>query len=249
MSFEVIPAIDLRGGKCVRLFQGDYERETVYGEDPAAMALHWQQLGAKRLHVIDLDGARSGKQANAAAVREIVKAVSIPIQLGGGVRDLDVVSHWLNHDVDRVFLGTVAVTNHDLVRVACKRFAGHIGAAADARDGLIAVRGWEESSPEAVADFSRRLLLSGASALSYTNIALDGTLLGPDFEGMTRLLDEFGETEAQILLSGGVASLEDIVAASKVPGLGGIIVGRALYEGTVDLAAALSAVEVAIKGV
>ncbi len=243
MGFEVIPAIDLRGGKCVRLFQGDYDRETVYGEDPTAMALHWQALGAKRLHVVDLDGARSGRQANATAVRAIVNAVSIPVQLGGGIRDLDVVSHWLSHDVDRVFLGTVAVTNHDLVRVACRRFAGHIGAGADARDGQIAVRGWEESTGETVVDFARRLLSAGASALSYTNIALDGTLLGPDIEGMTSLLGEIGQTEAQIILSGGVASLEDIVAASKVPGLGGVIVGRALYEGTVDLKAALAAIE------
>lgn len=243
MSFEVIPAIDLRGGKCVRLFQGDYDQETIYGEDPAAMALHWQQLGAKRLHVVDLDGARSGKQANAAAVRAIVSAVSIPVQLGGGVRDLDVVSHWLSHGVDRVFLGTVAVTNHDLARAACRRFPGHIGAGADARDGQIAVRGWEESSGETLVDFSKRLLSAGATALSYTNIALDGTLLGPDIDGMTRLLGEIGETQAQIILSGGVSSVEDVVAASKVSGLGGVIVGRALYEGTVDLTAALAAIE------
>jgi phosphoribosylformimino-5-aminoimidazole carboxamide ribotide isomerase len=243
VGFEVIPAIDLRGGKCVRLFQGDYAQETIYGEDPVAMALHWQQLGAKRLHVVDLDGARSGRQANAAAVRAIVGAVSIPIQLGGGVRDLDVVSHWLSHGVDRVFLGTVAVTNHDLVRAACRRFPGRIGAGADARDGQIAVRGWEESSGETLVDFSKRLLSAGAAALSYTNIALDGTLLGPDIDGITRLLGEIGETEAQIILSGGVSSVEDIVASSKVAGLGGVIVGRALYEGTVDLTAALAAIE------
>jgi len=243
VSFQIIPAIDLRGGKCVRLFQGDYARETVYGEDPVEMALHWQELGAKRLHVVDLDGARTGAQANAAAVRSIVKAVSIPVQLGGGVRDLDVVSHWLNYGVDRVFLGTVAVINHDLARVACRRFAGHIGAGADARDGKIAVRGWEESSGETVVDFATRLLKAGASALSYTNIAYDGTLLGPDIEGMTQLLQEVGPTEAQILLSGGVASVEDVVAASKIPGLGGVIVGRALYEGTVDLTSALTALE------
>jgi phosphoribosylformimino-5-aminoimidazole carboxamide ribotide isomerase len=243
VSFEVIPAIDLRGGKCVRLFQGDYDRETVYGEDPAAMALHWQKLGAKRLHVVDLDGARTGRQANAGAVRAIVNAVSIPVQLGGGVRDLDVVSHWLGHGVDRVFLGTVAVTDHDLARAACKRFAGHVAAGADARDGMIAVRGWEEGSGETVAEFASRLLMDGACALSYTNIARDGTLEGPDIDGMTRLLDEIGPTQAQIILSGGVASVADIVDASRVPGLGGVIVGRALYEGTVDLAAALSAIE------
>jgi phosphoribosylformimino-5-aminoimidazole carboxamide ribotide isomerase len=242
LSFEIIPAIDLRGGKCVRLFQGDYDRETIYGEDPAAMAKHWQGLGATRLHVVDLDGARSGKQANAAAVRSIVNAVSIPVQLGGGVRDLDVVSHWLNHGVERVFLGTVAVYDHDLTRAACKRFKGHVAAGADGRDGMIAVRGWEESTGETVAGFAKRLLGDGACAISYTNIALDGTLLGPDIEGMSQLLEEIGPTQAQIILSGGVASVEDIVASSKVPGLGGVIVGRALYEGTVDLAAALTAV-------
>jgi phosphoribosylformimino-5-aminoimidazole carboxamide ribotide isomerase len=243
VSFEVIPAIDLRGGKCVRLFQGDYGRETVYGEDPSAMALHWQQLGAPRLHVVDLDGARSGKQENAAAVRAIVDAVSIPVQLGGGVRDLETIGRWLDAGVDRVFLGTVAVTDPELARTACRRFSGHVAAGADARDGMIAVRGWEESSGETVAGFARRLLDDGACALSYTNIALDGTLLGPDIEGMKRLLQEIGATQAQIILSGGVSSVEDIVGASRVARLGGVIVGRALYEGTVDLAAALAAVE------
>jgi phosphoribosylformimino-5-aminoimidazole carboxamide ribotide isomerase len=207
------------------------------------MALHWQSLGATRLHVVDLDGARSGQQANAAAVRAIVKAVSIPVQLGGGVRDIDVVSHWLNSGVDRVFLGTVAVIDHDLARAACRRFKGHVAAGADARDGKIAVRGWEESSGESVVDFAKRLLADGACAISYTNIALDGTLLGPDIDGMTSLLEEIGPTEAQIILSGGVASVGDIVAASEVPGLGGVIVGRALYEGAVDLKAALAAIE------
>ncbi len=242
MSFEVIPAIDLRGGKCVRLFQGDYAKETVYGEDPVAMALHWQELGAPRLHVIDLDGARSGYQANSSAVRAIVDAVSIPVELGGGVRDLDVVSNWLNAGVERVYLGTVAVTDPDLAAAACKRFAGHVAAGADARDGRIAVRGWEVESAETVVDFARRLLKDGACAISYTNIALDGTLAGPDIAGMTDLLEAIGPTEAQIILSGGVASVLDILHAAEIAGLGGVIVGRALYEGTVDLAEALDAV-------
>lgn len=242
MAFEVIPAIDLRGGKCVRLFQGDYARETVYSEDPVAMALHWQELGATRLHVVDLDGARTGKQANATAVRAIVNAVSVPVQLGGGVRDLDMVANWRNVGVDRVFLGTVAVTDPDLARAACRRFRGHVAASADARDGRIAVRGWEESSAETLVDFAKRLLADGACAISYTNIAHDGTLAGPDIEGATTLLEAIGATEAPILLSGGIASVDDIVAASRVPGLGGVIVGRALYEGTVDLSRALSAI-------
>ena len=227
----------------MRLVQGDYNRETVYGEDPTAMALHWQQLGAPRLHVVDLDGARSGKQENAAAVRAIVDVVSIPVQLGGGVRDLETIGRWLDAGADRVFLGTVAVTDPELARTACRRYEGHVAAGADARDGMIAVRGWEESSGETVAGFARRLLDAGACALSYTNIALDGTLLGPDIDGMKGLLREIGPTQAQIILSGGVSSVEDIVGASKVPGLGGVIVGRALYEGSVELAAALAAVE------
>jgi phosphoribosylformimino-5-aminoimidazole carboxamide ribotide isomerase len=242
VRFEVIPAIDLRGGKCVRLFQGDYARETVYGEDPAAMALHWQELGAKRLHVVDLDGARSGEQANAGAVRAIVDAASIPVQLGGGIRDFDVIAKWMDAGVDRVFLGTVAVTDPALAREACRRFPGHVAAGADARDGVIAVRGWEEGSGETVIDFAKRLLDDGACALSYTNIARDGTLEGPDFEGMQALIDAIGPTEAQIILSGGVATRDDVIAASKMPGLGGVIVGRALYEGTVDLTDALAAI-------
>jgi phosphoribosylformimino-5-aminoimidazole carboxamide ribotide isomerase len=242
VSFEVIPAIDLRGGKCVRLFQGNYARETVYGEDPAAMALHWQQLGAKRLHVVDLDGARSGEQANADAVRAIVDAVSIPVQLGGGIRDLDVMSKWLDAGVDRVFLGTVAVTDPALVREACQRFPGRVAAGADARDGVIAVRGWKEGSGETVVNFAKRLLNDGACALCYTNIAHDGTLAGPDLEGMQMLLDAIGPTQAQIILSGGVATRDDVLAASRLRGLGGVIVGRALYEGTVDLADALAAI-------
>jgi phosphoribosylformimino-5-aminoimidazole carboxamide ribotide isomerase len=242
VPFEVIPAIDLRGGKCVRLFQGDYARETVYGDDPVEMALHWQELGAPRLHVVDLDGARSGYQANSGAVRAIVNAVSIPVELGGGVRDLDIVSNWLRAGVERVFLGTVAVTDHDLAAAACKRFPGHVAAGADAREGRIAVRGWEVSSAETVLDFARRLLEAGACAIAYTNIALDGTLSGPDIPGMAGLIEALGPTEAQILLSGGVASVIDILHAAEVSGLGGVIVGRALYEGTVKLDEALDAV-------
>ncbi|HLF76526.1 MAG TPA: 1-(5-phosphoribosyl)-5-[(5-phosphoribosylamino)methylideneamino]imidazole-4-carboxamide isomerase [Dehalococcoidia bacterium] len=242
MTFEVIPAIDLRGGHCVRLFQGDYARETVYDADPVAVALRWQSLGATRLHVVDLDGARSGEQANADAVRAIVGAVSIPVELGGGVRDLDTVSRWLEAGLDRVYLGTAAVTNPELVSQACARFPGRVAAGADARDGRIAVRGWEVDSGESVLDFARRTLDAGVCALSYTNVSLDGTFAGPDMEGVRRLLEDIGSTEAQIILAGGVGSLEHITAAAAVEGLDAVIVGRALYEGRVDLAEALAAV-------
>lgn len=242
MSFEVIPAIDLRGGRCVRLYQGDYGRETVYGDDPAAMALRWQAAGARRLHVVDLDGARSGEQVNAEAVRAIVEAVSIPVELGGGIRDIETIERWVTAGVDRVFLGTAAVTDPALAALACRRFPGRIAAGADARDGRIAVRGWEEASGESVEDFSRRLLADGVTALTYTNIAQDGTLDGPDTEGVARLIEAIGATEAQIILAGGVGTLDHILSAAEVPGLGGVIVGRAIYEGTVDLAAAIAAV-------
>ena len=241
MTFEVIPAIDLRGGRCVRLYQGDYDRETVYSADPAEMARHWQSLGAGRLHVVDLDGARSGEQANAAAARAILGAVSIPVQLGGGVRDLETIARWLDAGVDRVFLGTAAATDAALLREACARFPGRVAAGADARGGRIAVRGWEEDTGESVADFARRALAAGVCALSYTNISLDGTFEGPDVAGVRRLIEEVGPTAAQIILAGGVGSLEHVRAAAAVPGLGGVIVGRALYEGRVDLKEAIAA--------
>jgi phosphoribosylformimino-5-aminoimidazole carboxamide ribotide isomerase len=240
--FEVIPAIDLRGGRCVRLFQGDYDRETVYSADPVAMALRWQSMGAPRLHVVDLDGARSGEQTNAGAVRRIVTAVSIPVELGGGIRDLPTIDRWLAVGVERVFLGTAAVLDPQLAATACARFPGRVAAGADARDGRIAVRGWEQESKESVLDFSRRLLDAGACALSYTNISLDGTLVGPDVDGVAQLIQYLGPRTAQIILAGGVGSLDDVLRAAQVPGLGGVIVGRALYEGKVDLAQAIASV-------
>ena len=244
MAFEVIPAIDLRGGRCVRLLQGDYGRETVYGDDPAAMALRWQSLGARRLHVVDLDGARSGEQVNAQAVRSILAVADLPVELGGGIRDMPAIERWLEAGIDRVYLGTAAVTDPDFAAEACRRFPGRVAAGADARDGRIAVRGWAVESNETVLDFARRLLGAGACALTYTDIGADGTLNGPDIEGVARLIEELGPHAgaAQIILAGGVGTLDHIVAASRVPGLGGVIVGRALYEATVDLAQALAAV-------
>jgi phosphoribosylformimino-5-aminoimidazole carboxamide ribotide isomerase len=242
VPLEIIPAIDLRGGRCVRLYQGDYARETVYDGDPVAVALRWQSLGAQRLHVVDLDGARSGEQVNAEAVRGIVDALNIPVEIGGGVRDIDTVERWLDAGLDRVYLGTAAVTNPELVTQACVRFPGHIGAGADAKDGRIAMRGWEVDSGESVIDFARRTLAAGVCALSYTNVSLDGTLAGPDIDGLRALIDAVGPTKAQIVLAGGVGSVDDVLRAAAVPGLGGLIVGRALYEGRVDLAEVLAAV-------
>jgi phosphoribosylformimino-5-aminoimidazole carboxamide ribotide isomerase len=239
---ELIPAIDLRGGRCVRLYQGDYSRETVYGEDPAAMARHWQSLGAPRLHVVDLDGARDGAQANAAAVRAIVEAVDVPVELGGGIRDLDTVERWLRAGIERVFLGTAAVTNPDLVPEACASFPGRVAAGADARDGRIAVRGWEVDSGEGLVEFARRVIEAGVCAVSYTDVSRDGTLEGPNLDELRTLIEALPAHSAQIVLAGGIGSVDDIRRAAMVPGLGGVIVGRALYEGRVDLTEALVAV-------
>jgi len=238
----------MRGGRCVRLYQGDYHRETVYGEDPVAIARHWCDLGAKRLHVVDLDGARTGSQLNAEAVRAIVTGVSVPVELGGGVRDLETIARWLDVGIDRVFLGTAAVENPGLVAEACAKYAGRIAAAADARDGRIAVRGWEAGTGEAVADFIRRMSEAGVVAVSYTDIGLDGRLLGPDVQGIRALLAQVPRGPA-FIVGGGVGSIEHVLAVAEIEGVDGLIVGRALYDGRLDLAEALRRLEAAVRQV
>lgn len=239
MAIELIPAIDLRGGRCVRLYQGDYARETVYGDDPAAMARHWQSLGAARLHVVDLDGARDGQQANAEAVRAIIAAVAAPVELGGGVRDLATVARWLEAGVERVFLGTAAITDPDLIETACRHFPGRVAASADARDGRIAVRGWEVDSGEALVGFARRMVEAGVCALAYTDVSRDGTLEGPNLEELAALIEALPAHGAQIVLAGGIGSIDDLRRAAGVPGLDAVIIGRALYEGRIDLREAI----------
>jgi phosphoribosylformimino-5-aminoimidazole carboxamide ribotide isomerase len=240
MPFAVIPAIDLRGGQCVRLYQGDYARETVYSADPAAMARHWHSLGARRLHVVDLDGARTGEAVNADAVRAIAGAVDIPVELGGGVRDMASIGRWLDAGVERVYLGTAAITDPELVVEACEKYPGRIAAGADARNGRIAVRGWEAESDQDVLTFARRMVTAGVVAISYTNVSRDGTFAGPDVEGTRELIEALGRTETQIILAGGVGSLDDVRRAAAVEGLAGVIIGRALYEDRVDLREALA---------
>jgi phosphoribosylformimino-5-aminoimidazole carboxamide ribotide isomerase len=226
----------------VRLYQGDYARETVYADDPVAMALHWQSLGAPRLHVVDLDGARDGRQSNAAAVAAIAAAVRMPVQLGGGVRDLETIERWLDAGIDRVFMGTAAVTDPQLVETAARRYPGHVAAGADARDGRIAVRGWEVDSGESVLDFTRRVLDAGVCAVSYTDVTRDGTLDGPNLEELANVIAACGARDAQIILAGGIGDLQHIRDAVAVPGLDAVIIGRALYESRIDLAEALASV-------
>lgn len=236
---EIIPAIDLRGGKCVRLFQGDYSRETVYGDDPAAVARRWQDQGATRLHIVDLDGARSGRQANADAVRAILDAVTVPLELGGGIRGLVAIEEWLAAGLDRVYLGTAAIENPALVQEACLLYPGRVGVGADARGGRIASRGWEETSGPLVADFVRAMVDAGAAFVSYTDISRDGTLEGLNLGGVEELANILPPA-LEFIVGGGVGSLDDVKAASRLSRLDGLIIGRALYDGRVDLREALA---------
>ena len=233
-AFELIPAIDLKDGRCVRLKQGRMDEATVYGDDPVAMARRWQAAGAPRLHVVDLDGAIAGRPVNRDAVRAIVEAVEIPMQLGGGLRTLAAMEEVLAWGVDRIVLGSVAVRAPDLVAEACRRFAGRVLAGLDAKDGKVAVHGWTETTPLAVEEAARRLRDLGIGIVIYTDIARDGMLSGPDLKGAKALARQAG---VKVILSGGIRDLEDVRRAAQAfsDGVVGAITGRAIYEGTLDL--------------
>ncbi|MEM7410128.1 MAG: 1-(5-phosphoribosyl)-5-[(5-phosphoribosylamino)methylideneamino]imidazole-4-carboxamide isomerase [Myxococcota bacterium] len=242
-GFEVIPAIDLLGGECVRLAQGRYDAATVYEADPARAAARFAEQRIRRLHVVDLDGARDGKPTNRAAIAAIVGAVGdIPVQLGGGLRNLESVVAALDTGVQRVVLGTAALRDPDLVREAAKRFPGQIVVGLDAKDGRVSVEGWLETGEALVADVARRFEDAGVAAIVHTDIARDGMLTGPNLEATAALADAI---EIPVIVSGGVSSVEDLEAAAResARGIAGAIVGRALYTGDVDLATALARVE------
>ena len=228
---EIIPAIDLRNGKCVRLYKGDYDRETVYSEDPVAMAKHWQSLGATRLHVVDLDGARSGLPMNSIVISGIVQALNIPVELGGGIRDLDTVELMLNLGLQRVILGTAAVENPGLVHDACARYGQGIVVGIDADDGYVKTRGWKEKSTVTAIDLARQMEALGARRFIYTDISRDGTLTEPNFESTAQLNDSIN---SPVIASGGVASVEHLLQLNQL-GVEGAITGQALYTGRLDL--------------
>jgi phosphoribosylformimino-5-aminoimidazole carboxamide ribotide isomerase len=232
---EIIPAIDLRNGKCVRLYQGDYDRETVFGQDPVAMAKHWQDLGATRLHVVDLDGAKSGRPINDIVINDIVQALDIPIELGGGIRDINNIEQMINIGVGRVILGTIAVENPDLVREACAKYGEGIVVGIDADDGYVKTRGWKEQSTITAIDLAKQMEGLGAKRFIYTDISRDGTLAGPNFEA-TALFQS--SINGAVIASGGVSSLSDIVKLAQI-GVEGAITGQAIYTGKLDLIEAL----------
>ncbi len=242
--FEVIPAIDLLDGSCVRLAQGKYEEKTVYGDDPGKVAAGFAAQSIRRLHVVDLDGAKAGRPENREAISSIVAAVGpdIPVQLGGGIRDLATIEDTLALGISRVILGTVALRDPGLVRDAAKRFPDQIVVGIDARDGRVAVEGWLDTSEARASELAVQFEDAGVAAIVYTDISRDGMLTGPNLAGTVELAREIS---IPVIVSGGVSSEADISAASREAssGIAGIIVGKALYTGAVDLAAALRAVE------
>ncbi|MFC1834416.1 1-(5-phosphoribosyl)-5-[(5-phosphoribosylamino)methylideneamino]imidazole-4-carboxamide isomerase [Thermodesulfobacteriota bacterium] len=236
----IIPAIDLKEGKCVRLKQGRMDTSTVFNEHPSQQASEWESLGAARIHVVDLDGSVGGKPANLERIREIVRTVNVPVQLGGGIRDETTIKMYLDIGVSTVILGTIAAKQPEKVLELLNRFPGKIAVGIDALDGWVAVEGWTESTRVKATDLAKQLEPGGPASFIYTDIDRDGMMRGPNF-GATR---EFAlGTSIPVILSGGVSAMKDVENALplKRDGVWGIIIGRALYEGTVDLRQAIEA--------
>jgi phosphoribosylformimino-5-aminoimidazole carboxamide ribotide isomerase len=238
----LFPAIDLKEGLCVRLEQGDMARATVFHRDPAAQALAFQEQGFEYLHVVDLDGAFAGKPVNAAAVERILEITSIPLQLGGGIRDLATIEAWLAKGVDRVIIGTAAVRDPDLVKAAARRFPARIAVGLDARDGEVATEGWARTSALSALEIARRFEDAGVAAIIYTDIARDGLLKGLNLDVTIALADAIA---IPVIASGGLASMADVEAllAPRARKLGGAIAGRALYDGRLNATAALARIK------
>lgn len=235
---RIYPAIDLRGGKCVRLTEGDFAKETIFSENPAAMAVRWKNEGAEFLHVVDLDGAVAGVSQNMAAIKSIIEVVNIPVQLGGGIRSMENIENWLNLGVNRVILGSAAVRNPQLVAEACKKFPERIVVGIDARDGYVAVDGWGKNSQVKATDLASSLADYGVAAIIFTDISRDGTLSGVNAEVTAEIAVCSG---IPVIASGGVASLDDIrcLLPYEKQGISGCVIGKAIYTGAVKLEEAI----------
>ena len=228
----IYPAIDLKGGKCVRLYKGDMNQDTIYNDDPGAQALEWARAGFSWIHVVDLDGAVGGKPANQPAVKAILEAVDIPLQLGGGIRTMEQIDHWLQEGVSRVILGTIAVRDPDLVKEACNQFPGQIVVGIDARRGKVAVEGWVEESDMDATELAKMFEDAGVAAIVYTDIDRDGTGEGVNAISTLSLAHS---TSIPVIASGGVGSIKDLelVRDAAKHGIEGVIVGKALYDGRI----------------
>lgn len=238
---RMYPAIDLKDGECVRLYKGDYDKKTVYSEDAVATALTWQESGADFLHVVDLDGARSGDGKNRAVIKEICKNVSMKVQTGGGVRSMADIDELIGAGVYRVILGTAAVKNFDLVEEAVKKYGEHIAVGIDAKNGFVATDGWEKVSQLTALDFAKKVEKAGVRTIIYTDIATDGAMCGPNLGAMVEMVRS---TTLNVIASGGVSCIDDIKALLAT-GVEGAITGRAIYDGKLNLK---EAVELCKKG-
>ncbi|MFW6147007.1 MAG: 1-(5-phosphoribosyl)-5-[(5-phosphoribosylamino)methylideneamino]imidazole-4-carboxamide isomerase [Thermodesulfobacteriota bacterium] len=230
----IIPAVDIKNGKCVRLEQGVMERETVFSEHPEQMAVQWEMKGAERIHLVDLDGAVSGKAVNRKAVQLITASVSVPVQVGGGIRSLNTVEEYIGFGVDQVIMGSAAYKDPDLLRAACERFPGRIVVGIDAKDERVAVQGWTEMTDVSAVAVAKACAALGASTFIYTDIARDGMKTGPNIESIRNFTRA---VSLPVIAAGGVSTLRDIeaLAALQADGLKGIIIGRALYDGAIHL--------------
>ncbi len=232
----VIPAIDLKDGKCVRLLQGRKEAVTVYSEDPVSTAKHWVKCGAELLHVVDLDGAFTGEQKNFDVIVAIRKAIDIPIEVGGGIRDIERIEKLVSLGIDRTIIGTSAAQEPDMIKKACERFPGKTLVGIDAKDGKVAVKGWEEVTGWGAVEFAKKMEDDGAAGIIYTDIARDGMLSGPNLDAMAKMVSEL---KVPVIASGGVSSIDDIKNLMKIKNLWGVITGKAIYSGTLDLKEAI----------
>jgi len=235
----IIPAVDIKAGRCVRLLQGREDSETVFSDDPSAMALRWEEEGAERLHVIDLDGAFRKSPQNMGAIQQIIEKVQVPVQLGGGIRNMETISRYLDLGISRVIIGTEAIKNPQLVEEACQAFPARIMVGIDARNGMVAIEGWTQTTEKQAIEVAKQLEGYGVAGIVFTDIHKDGMQMGPNIEETKRLAES---VSVPVIASGGVSNVHDIEALAKLEPVGveGIITGRALYENTLTMAEALS---------
>lgn len=235
----VIPAIDIKNGKCVRLLQGRMDAETVFSDDPAAMGVRWESEGARLIHIVDLDGAVGKRPVNLETIRGIINRVNVPVQVGGGIRDIETIRMYLEQGVSRVVIGTEAIKNPDLVKNACREFSERIVVGIDAKGGKVAIEGWTQTTGVSAVDLARQFEDCGVAAINFTDIERDGMRTGPNLKETEKLASAIS---IPVVASGGVSSLQDIINLAPLASVGvvGVITGRALYDGSLDLKAAMA---------
>ena len=233
-DFEIIPAVDILNGKCVRLTRGDYKAEKVYSSDPVEVAIGWSKFGAKRIHVVDLDGAKDGEPKNIKIIKKIAIRLKIPIEVGGGIRKLEVIDDLIHSGIDRVILGTSSIDNPELIKMACDKYGEKIAVGIDVKEGKVAVKGWVEVSDKGAEELAKQLIILGVKRFIYTDIMKDGTLTGPNIESVKTFAKAL---IVPVIASGGVSSKEDVEHLKGLSkyGVEGCIIGKALYEGKVKL--------------